>query len=196
MSTALLLVALFLSSSNVVFSASIFQIVKVLIVISKLSWSKVYLQYLSHLVVILVHYRVVSNQLGENNKIYLPFFALKAGHILKRTCTELNKKSVAPYELPDEKPKEKTKKNFVAYIGHPIYYGYWTTLRKYCHMGSVKLICIKRSPLFNRCSHPLDSQNAQFHYILPVYNGKQIGLRSNHEQTSICVLQSRRKNEC
>ena len=112
MSTALLLVALFLSSSNVVFSASIFQIVKVLIVISKLSWSKVYLQYLSHLVVILVHYRVVSNQLGENNKIYLPFFALKAGHILKRTCTELNKKSVAPYELPNEKPKTKNKKEF------------------------------------------------------------------------------------
>ena len=108
LSTPFLLVALFLSSSNVVFSASIFQIVKVLIVISKLSWSKVYLiQYLSHLVEILVHYRVVSNQLGENNKIYLPYFALKARHILKRPCSELNKKSIAPYELPNEKPKTK-----------------------------------------------------------------------------------------
>ena len=42
-------------------------------------------------------------------------------------------------------------------------------------MCSVKLICIKRSSLYNGCGHPLDSQNAQFHYILPVYNGQQIG---------------------
>ena len=106
MSTALLLVALLLSSSNVVFSVSIFQTVKVLIVISKLSWSKVYLQYLSHVVVILVHYRVVSNhvQLGENNKIYLPLSRFERKTYFKRTCTELNKKSVAPYEPPNEKP--------------------------------------------------------------------------------------------
>ena len=105
MSTALLLVALFLSPSNVVFSVSIFQTVKVLIVISKLSWSKVYLQYLSHVVVILVHYRVVSNhvQLGEN-KIYLPLSRFESYTYFKRTCTELNKKSVAPYEPPNEKP--------------------------------------------------------------------------------------------
>ena len=36
-------------------------------------------------------------------------------------------------------------------------------------------ICIKRSPLYNGCGHPLDSRSAQFHYILPVYNGQQIG---------------------
>ena len=126
------------------------------------------------------------------------FFALKARHILKRTCTELNQKSVAPHELPNEKPKKKkpivkSVCNGAVYIGHPVYYGYWTTLRKYCHTCSVKLICIKRSPLYNGCGHPLDSQNAQFRYILPVYNGQQIGLQSNHEQTSICVFQSRRK---
>ena len=32
-------------------------------------------------------------------------------------------------------------------------------------MCSVKLICIKRSSLYNGCGHPLDSQNPQFHYI-------------------------------
>ena len=47
--------------------------------------------------------------------------------------------------------------------------GYWTTLRKYCHMCSVKLICIKRSPLYNGCGHPLDSQNAQFDYIFYLF---------------------------
>ena len=99
-----------------------------------------------------------------------PFFPLKATHVLKRTCTEFNQKSVAPYELPNEKPKKKPVVKPVCndgpvYIGHPVYYGYWTTLRKYCHMCSVKLICIKRSSLYNRCGHPLDSQNAQFHYI-------------------------------
>ena len=109
-----------------------------------------------------------------------PFFALKARHVLKRTCTEFNQKSVAPYELPNEKPKKKPVVKPVCndgpvYIGHPVYYGYWTTLRKYCHMCSVKLICIKRSSLYNGCGHPLDSQNAQFHYILPVYNAQQIG---------------------
>ena len=99
-----------------------------------------------------------------------PFFPLKATHVLKRTCTQFNQKSVAPYELPNEKPEEKPVVKPVCndgpvYIGHPVYYGYWTTLRKYCHMCSVKLICIKRSSLYNRCGHPLDSQNAQFHYI-------------------------------
>ena len=32
-------------------------------------------------------------------------------------------------------------------------------------MYSVKLICIKRYPLYNGCGYSLDSQNAQFHYI-------------------------------
>ena len=30
--------------------------------------------------------------------------------------------------------------------GHPGYYGYWTTLRIYCHICSVKLICTKQTP--------------------------------------------------
>ena len=56
-----------------------------------------------------------------------------------------------------------------------------------------KLICIKRSPLYNGCGHPLDSQSAKLHYFLLVYNGQQIRLRSNHEQTLLCVPQSTRK---
>ena len=32
-----------------------------------------------------------------------------------------------------------------------------------------KLICLKRSPLYNGCGHPLDSQNAQFHYIFYLF---------------------------
>ena len=59
-----------------------------------------------------------------------------------------------------------------------------------------KVDLYKAVSLKKGCGHPLDSQNAQFHYILPIYNGQQIGLRSNHGQTSICALQSRRKNEC
>ena len=39
-------------------------------------------------------------------------------------------------------------------------------------MCSVKLICRKRYPLYNGCGYSLDSQNAQFHYILLVYNGQ------------------------
>ena len=32
-----------------------------------------------------------------------------------------------------------------------------------------KLICLKRSPLYNGCGHPLDSQNAQFDYIFYLF---------------------------
>ena len=65
---------------------------------------------LSHLVVILVYYGVVSNhiQLGENNKIHLPLFGLESKNVLKRTCTVSNRKSVAPYEQPKVRNKKKT----------------------------------------------------------------------------------------
>ena len=32
-----------------------------------------------------------------------------------------------------------------------------------------KLICLKRSPLYDGCGHPLDSQNAQFDYIFYLF---------------------------
>ena len=32
-----------------------------------------------------------------------------------------------------------------------------------------KLICLKRCPLYNGCSHPLDSQNTQFHYFFYLF---------------------------
>ena len=67
--------------------------------------------------------------------------------MLKRMCTVLNRKNVAPYEQPTQKQKKKNTVKPVysgpVYSGHPIYYGYWTTLRK--------LNCIERSPLQNRC---------------------------------------------
>lgn len=36
-------------------------------------------------------------------------------------------------------------------------------------MCSVKLICIKRSPLYNGYGHPLDSQNVQFLYFFYLF---------------------------
>ena len=70
-------------------------------------------------------------------------------YILKRTCTVLNQKSVAPYEQPIVVSNKNTVEpvcNGPLYSGHLVYYGYWTTLRIYCHICSVKLICIKRAP--------------------------------------------------
>ena len=39
---------------------------------------------------------------------------------------------------------------------------------------TVKLTCIKRSPVYNRRGHPLYFLNPQFHCLLPVYNGQEI----------------------
>ena len=81
---------------------------------------------------ILVQYWVVSNdiQLGENNKIHLPLFRFeRKTYFIKNVYTELNKKRVAPYEPPNEKPKKqklivKPVCNGPVYSGHPVYYGY------------------------------------------------------------------------
>ena len=133
---------------------------------------------------ILVYYRVVSISYTTRWKQQdkpSPFW------LGKQKCF---KKNVYRIESEERCPlwaaylEAKKKKNTVnlygpVYSGHPIYYGYWTTPKILPDMFC-KLICTKRSPLYSGCGHPLDSQNAQFHYILPVHKGQQIGLRSNH----------------
>ena len=84
--------------------------------------------------------------------------------MLKRTCTVLNRKSVAPYEQPTQKQKKKNTVKPVysgpVYSGHPIYYGYWTTLRK--------LNCIERSPPLKQMrSGPL--QTLKMHDCIILY---------------------------
>ena len=65
--------------------------------------------------------------------------------------------------------------NGPVYSGHPLYNGHWTTSQKSSLIFPVKLTCIKRSPVYNGRGHPLDFLNVQFHYLLPVYNGHEIG---------------------